>query len=124
MSILRFDDAPRFELNGIAVRGLASPSRGASETMSYRVDLASGQSLPEHRHDHEEVFHVLSGRLTVSLDGQETRLDAGDTVMIPPGVSHFSYVGQDGDAVLLAVMPIGTIMIRPDGERVAPPWGA
>jgi len=24
---------------------------------------------------------------------------------------------------ILAMMPVGTIMIRPGGERVAPPWG-
>jgi quercetin dioxygenase-like cupin family protein len=124
MPILRFDDAPGFDLNGIAVRGLASPSRGATETMTYRVDLRAAQQLPEHRHDHEEVFHVLAGRLTVSLDGEETALAAGDTVMIPPGVSHFSYTGESDEASLLAVMPSGTIMIRPDGERVSPPWGA
>ena len=124
MPILRYDDAPTFDLNGISVRGLASPSRGAAETMSYRVDLASGQSLPEHRHDHEEVFHVLSGALTVSLDGEENELGVGDTVMIPPGVSHFSYVAEHATAALLAVMPSGTVMIRPDGERVSPPWGA
>ena len=123
MPILRSDDAPSFDLNGIAVRGLASPSRGAMETMTYRVEMDPGQRLPEHRHDREEVFHVLDGRLTVSLDGEETDLHDGDTVMIPPGVSHFSYVG-DHAAVLLAVMPVGTVMIRPDGERVSPPWGA
>jgi quercetin dioxygenase-like cupin family protein len=124
MPILRFDDAPTFDLNGIAVRGLASPSRGATETMTYRVDLRPAQQLPEHRHDHEEVFHVLDGRLTVSLDGEETALGAGDTVMIPSGVSHFSYTGEGDEASLLAVMPTGTIMIRPDGEQVSPPWGA
>jgi quercetin dioxygenase-like cupin family protein len=124
MPILRFEDAPRFDLNGIAVRGLASPSRGATETMTYRVDLASAQRLPEHRHDHEEVFHVLEGRLTVSLDGEETMLGPGDTVMIPAGVSHLSYTAEGDEASLLAVMPSGTIMIRPDGERVGPPWGA
>lgn len=32
MPILRFDDVPEFELSGARVRGLASPSRGASET--------------------------------------------------------------------------------------------
>jgi quercetin dioxygenase-like cupin family protein len=124
MPILRLDDAPMFELNGIAVRGLASPSRGASETMSYRVDLGSGQRLPEHRHDHEEVFHLLDGSLVVSLGGDETELRPGDTVMIPPGVSHFSYEAAGAAATLLAVMPVGTVMIRHDGERVSPPWGA
>src|SRR5215218_8074487 len=32
MSILRSDDAPEFDLNGITLRGGASPSRGATET--------------------------------------------------------------------------------------------
>ena len=122
MPILKFDDAPEFDLNGIHVRGLASPGRGALETMNYRVTLAPAQRLPEHTHDHEEVFHVLSGRLTVSLDGQETALEPGDTVMIPPGVSHLSYAG-DEPAEILAMMPVGTVMIRPDGEVVPPPWG-
>jgi quercetin dioxygenase-like cupin family protein len=123
MPILRSDDAPEFDLAGIRVRGLSSPSRGALETMSYRVDLQRGQRLPEHTHDHEEVFHVLSGTITVSLDGEETRLGTGDTVMVPPGVSHFSYADGPQASAILAMMPVGTVMIRPGGERLAPPWG-
>ena len=123
MPIVKFDDAPEFDLASIRVRGLSSPSRGALETMSYRVDLRPGQRLPEHTHDHEEVFHVLSGTITVSLDGEETPLAPGDTVMIPSGVSHFSYADGSEACAILAMMPVGTIMIRPDGERAAPPWG-
>jgi quercetin dioxygenase-like cupin family protein len=122
--ILKFDDAPEFDLAGVRVRGLSSPSRGALETTSYRVDLQPGQRLPEHTHDHEEVFHVLSGPIAVSLDGAETLLGPGDTVMIPPGVSHFAYAGASEACAILAMMPVGTIMIRPDGERAVPPWGA
>lgn len=43
MPILRFDDAPEFELAGIRIRGLASPSRGAAETMTYRVSPPWGK---------------------------------------------------------------------------------
>jgi quercetin dioxygenase-like cupin family protein len=124
MPILKFDDAPAFDLNGAVIKGLASPDRGALETMCWRIEMTPGQGLPEHTHDHEEVFHVLSGRLTASLDGEETVVVRGDTVMIPPGVSHFAYAGEEDEGVLLAMMPVGTIMIRPDGERVSPPWGA
>ncbi len=124
MPIVKSDDAPEFDLAGVCIRGFSSPSRGALETMSYRVDLRPGQRLPEHTHDHEEVFHVLSGPLRVSLDGEETLLGAGDTVMISPGVSHFSYADGSEACAILAMMPVGTIMIRPGGERVAPPWGA
>lgn len=121
--ILRFDDAPEFEFAGIRIRGLASPSRGAAETMTYRVELAGGQRLPEHTHDHEEVSCVLSGRWTVSVDGEETALGPGDTVVIPAGVTHGSHTAEGDEAVILTSMPVGTVLIRPDGERVSPPWG-
>ena len=124
MPILHLEDAPEFDLNGIRIQGFASPSRGAAETMSWRIDLAPGQGVPTHTHDHEEVFHVLSGALTITLDGVETALGEGDNAMIPAGVSHSPNASQGEDAVLLAVMPVGTVMIRPDGERVSPPWGA
>ena len=122
MPILRFDDAPEFDLNGALVRGLASPGRGALETMCWRIEMTPGQRLPEHTHDQEEVFHVLSGRLTASLDGEETVVATGDTVMIPPRVSHFAYAGEE-PAKFLTMMPLGTLMIRPDGEVVPLPWG-
>ena len=122
MPILRSDDAPEFDLNGITIRGGASPSRGAAETMTWRIAFGPGQRLPEHTHDHEEVFHVLEGRLTTALDGEETLVGPGDTVVIPPGMRHTSFTDDAGSATLLSIMPSGTAMIRDDGERVAPPW--
>jgi len=123
MPILRFDDTPEFDLSGIRIRGLASPSRGATETMTYRVELAGGQRLPEHTHDHEEVSHVVSGAWVVSVAGEETDLTPGDTVVIPAGVTHSSRTREGDEAVILTSMPIRTVMIRPDGERISPPWG-
>lgn len=122
MSIVRLADAPEFDLGGATVRGLASPDRGALETMCYRTALPPGVHLPQHTHDHEEVFHVLSGRLTAWIDGDETVVGTGDTVMIPAGIPHYSYTGSE-TAEILSMMPVGTVMIRPDGEVVPPPWG-
>lgn len=122
MPILRSDDAPEFDLSGIAIRGFASPSRGATETMTWRITFGPGQRLPEHTHDREEVFHVLEGSLTASLDGEETRVGPGDTVMIPAGIRHTSFTDAASTAVLLSIMPTGTVMIRDGGERVSPPW--
>ncbi len=123
MPILRFEDTPEFDLSGIRIRGLASPSRGATETMTYRVELIGGQQLPEHTHDHEEVSHVVSGRWFVSVAGEESDLGPGDTVMIPAGVTHSSRTREGDEAVILTSMPTGTAMIRDDGERRSPPWG-
>ena len=122
MTIVRLDDAPMFELSGIRIRGFASPARGATETMTYRVELGGGQRVPDHTHDHEEVSQLLSGRWTVTIDGEDSELRPGDTAVIPAGVVHASFTLEGDEAVILTSMPVGTLLIRADGERVAPPW--
>jgi quercetin dioxygenase-like cupin family protein len=44
-----------------------------------RLDLAAGESLPEHTHPGSNVvLHVLEGELTLRLDGEPHDLSAGD----------------------------------------------
>jgi quercetin dioxygenase-like cupin family protein len=124
VAILRFGEAPVFDLSGVRVRGLAAPARGATETMTYLVELDGGQRVPDHTHDHEEVSHLVSGRWTVTIAGEDTELRPGDTAVIPAGVVHASFTLEGDEAVILTSMPVGTLLIRDDGERVAPPWGA
>jgi quercetin dioxygenase-like cupin family protein len=59
----------------------------ATETMTYRVELAGGQRVPDHTHDHKEVSKLLSGRWTVTIDGEDSELGPGDTAMMPAGSS-------------------------------------
>lgn len=123
MPIVRSQDAPTFDLEGSIVTGLASPQRGATETMTYKVSLAPNAALPPHRHDHEEVFYLSAGSLTAVLDGEELAVEFGDSVIIPAGVLHHSFAGER-PAELIVAMPSGTVFIRPDGDRGVPPWGA
>jgi quercetin dioxygenase-like cupin family protein len=126
MPIARSSDHRTFEVtestSGVTVTGLASPSRGATEILLYRTDLAPGAALPPHRHDHEEVFHLLSGTLASAQAGERIAVGAGDAVVIPPGVLHSARAGPDG-AVLIVAMREGTRTIRPDGASSVPPWG-
>jgi hypothetical protein len=110
MTILRFDDAPVFDLSGVRIRGPSSPARSASETMTSIVELGEDQGVPDHTHDHEGVSHLAPG-------GGPCRSTARTR-------SFGSSFTQDGvEAMILTSMPVGTLLIRPDGERVAPPWG-
>jgi quercetin dioxygenase-like cupin family protein len=126
MPVARASDHRTFEVaestGEATVTGLASPSRGATEILLYRMDLAPGAALPPHRHDHEEAFHLLSGTLASVQAGERIPVWAGDAVMIPSGVLHSARAGPDG-AVLLVAMPKGTRTIRPDGASSVPPWG-
>jgi quercetin dioxygenase-like cupin family protein len=46
----------------------------------------------------------------------------GDTVVIPAGAEHEAFVDGGRSVEFVSSMLTGTVMIRPNGERVAPPW--
>ena len=51
-----------------------------------RPDVARG---PYHRHSNSEnAYYILSGQVSVLIEGDEHRLGTGDAVLIPPGVAH------------------------------------
>ena len=50
--------------------------------------LAPGVSIGAHRHDHEEYYYILSGRGTITLDGQQVAVGPGDVTAVYPGGSH------------------------------------
>jgi mannose-6-phosphate isomerase-like protein (cupin superfamily) len=51
--------------------------------------IPGGHAAREHIHPHqEESFHVLSGTLTVMVNGEEKVVSAGETVVVPPGTPH------------------------------------
>ncbi len=43
---------------------------------------------PPHRHDFEEMFHVLEGELEVTFRGETMRLKAGQSLNIPANAPH------------------------------------
>jgi len=73
-------------------------------------------------HDHDEVYQVVSGSATAVLADDAYEVREGDTVVIPAGVEHEAFVDAGRRAELVSSMLTGTVMIRPNGERVAPPW--
>lgn len=50
---------------------------------------ARGDSPPPHvHHDEDEVFHVIEGELTLTVDGEPATVPAGETAFAPRGVPH------------------------------------
>ena len=72
-------------VSGVRRRTLVS----GTAMMQMLVEFAAGSVLPEHRHPHEQVTHVLSGRLRFMLDGGETRdVGAGESIYLASDVPH------------------------------------
>src|SRR6476659_1411388 len=83
MPIIKASSAPRFDIHGISVTGLAAPSRGARETCVWHLVLQPGAPGAPHTVDHEEIFVVLSGRARATLGGETHELGAGDALIVP-----------------------------------------
>ena len=47
-----------------------------------------GQGLSEHTTPYEALLHLLDGRASVTIAGQESELTAGDGILLPAGKPH------------------------------------
>jgi mannose-6-phosphate isomerase-like protein (cupin superfamily) len=122
MPVIRRKDSPEFEAGAVRVRGGASPSRGSDELLLFRVILENDAALPLHKHDHDEVYQLVSGSVTAVIGNESFEVAEGDTVIVPAGTEHTAFVDIGRRGELVSAMPTGTVMIRQGGERVVPPW--
>jgi mannose-6-phosphate isomerase-like protein (cupin superfamily) len=55
------------------------------------VDAEPGWEGPEHEHgeqDHEEVYLLVEGEATITVEGEELALESGDAVRVAPGATR------------------------------------
>jgi quercetin dioxygenase-like cupin family protein len=69
---------------GIRRRTIAAGER----MMQMLVVLDRGAHLPEHQHPHEQLTHVLRGRLRFLIAGEARELGPGESVCLPGGTPH------------------------------------
>jgi mannose-6-phosphate isomerase-like protein (cupin superfamily) len=122
MPLLKASTSPTFNLPGVHVTGLASPSRGARETSLWRFALAPGTTGTPHTVDREEIFVSLAGRAVARLGEETVALAPGDTLVVPPHVP-FSLANPHAEPFeALAALPAGGRAALPGEEPFTPPW--
>ncbi len=122
MPVITATDARSFALPGLTVLGLASPSRGASETAVWRLTLAPGAPGAAHSVDREEVFVALAGAAQATVDGRVQRVVAGEALVVPPGVEFSLANPHEEDFEAVVAFPVGGRATMPGGEPFTPPW--
>jgi quercetin dioxygenase-like cupin family protein len=60
------------------------------------VDLEPGSSVPEHRHENEQLGILIRGSMRFRIDGETRDLAAGDTWRILGDVPHSVTAGPEG----------------------------
>jgi quercetin dioxygenase-like cupin family protein len=64
-------------------------------------EFDAGAEIHEHDHLQEEVWHVLSGQLEVTVGGETTVAGAGMVAIVPPWTPHKVTVLKPGKAIVV-----------------------
>jgi mannose-6-phosphate isomerase-like protein (cupin superfamily) len=95
---------PFITVDGSSIRELAGvPSGNAVNQSLAQATVPAGRETIEHYHrEAEEIYHFISGAGRMRLGAEEADVQAGDTVVIAPGVPHKLWnTSEDEDLVLL-----------------------
>lgn len=83
----RWDDMPAEQLK----KGLSRKLITGDRMMIAHVYFKSGEEVPRHSHDNEQLTYILSGALRFwfgANDEQEVTVSAGEVVVIPSNLPH------------------------------------
>ena len=71
------------------VAGVKRRTLVSGETMhQMHVSLQAGSHLPEHRHPHEQIIHVIEGHIRVTVGDVAREVAAGESFYLASNVSH------------------------------------
>lgn len=80
----------------------------AAEVFDTRIlRVAARKHNEAHKHPHESVFHVISGRGKVHVNRVGFDVGPGDIVFVPRWATHFSQSTGDEELVILALTDFG-----------------
>jgi quercetin dioxygenase-like cupin family protein len=67
------------------------------ERLTYKATIKSkGNNVPDHLHIYQdELFEVISGKLTVSINGEQQIISAGQKIFLPKNNAHNHFNQED-----------------------------
>lgn len=63
--------------------------------MLVRWDIRKGAHAAAHKHPHEQIVWMVSGRMDFRIGNEKRSMVAGDTAVIPGGVEHEGHFPED-----------------------------
>lgn len=65
----------------------------------------AGTDVPQAPHREDEVYHVISGRGSIDIDGTDYAVASGSIVFVPAGVPHHFHSVTEDLSVLVVFAP-------------------
>ncbi|MEF8842417.1 MAG: cupin domain-containing protein [Haloarculaceae archaeon] len=103
-------DSPEVR-DGVFLAQLAAGER--MSVQHFRIEPGAG--VDDHSHEHEQAGYLFGGEILFTVDGEEHRVGAGDSYVIPGQAVHAAESTGDEPAV-------GVELFSP--PRPNPPWSA
>lgn len=125
MPVVRNEDVETLELPGIRHKTVAGHLQGVKTMEMWVQVLAPGAATPVHRHDCEEVIHVLSGSGTCTVEGRTFEFGPDTTLVLERDVVHCLVNTSGEDMKLVAALGMAPVRVRTaEGEALPVPWEA
>lgn len=82
------------------VKGVQRKTLAVGEkTLMSKFVLESGSELPLHKHPHEQIGFLVSGRLLLTIGRESCELGPGDSWAVPGDVEHGAKVLERSEAI-------------------------
>ncbi|MFJ8822231.1 cupin domain-containing protein [Streptomyces sp. NPDC102467] len=122
MPVIRAAEAVVHELHGARFVSYATPGTGSEELAAWRAEIPAGTKAPAHGVSREEILHLLTGSLRLTLDGAVHTLVPGDTAIVNAGTTLGVENPTDTVATMWVTTSVGLTAELADGTRITPPW--
>ena len=89
MNILRKNSAPRYKRDNIVSYLLASGRTCHAKNLSITlVEMEPGGVQHIHSHEPEQMYYILEGSGLITVDSEQTPVNAGDCIFFPSFARH------------------------------------
>jgi quercetin dioxygenase-like cupin family protein len=120
MPLVRSASAALHTTPNAVMRTLAAPSVGSTELAVWEVTMTAGQAGPPHRVDHEQVWVLVEGALSVHVGAEILQVSAGDAAILRADDER--RVVADGNVRALVSSVAAPRVHTPDGGDRPLPW--
>jgi quercetin dioxygenase-like cupin family protein len=111
------------ELHGSTFRSYVNSGTGAATLRAWQLEIPGDVVGVPHRPSREEVFLLLVGSVSATIDGTQQTVGAGDVLLVPADSELTLSSGPDG-ATAWVTTTVGLEAVLADGTRMSPPWAA
>ncbi len=91
--------------------GVVAKSFWNGDLLAARIELGPNVVAPRHAHPNVQLGIIISGELTMEVDGETRTLGPGEMYFAPSDVQHQAFAGPEGCVAVECFTPLRETLI-------------